>query len=80
MSLAWTNLTFDVAYEAGEGWSVRAECFHRGDVTRMNSSPWYDRLGADELLDVMAAMCEQAWEAKPLDGSRELEPPQLPFD
>jgi acyl-CoA synthetase (NDP forming) len=80
MSLQWTNLTFEVDYEPGEGFAVRAKAFHRGNAAELDRSPWYDQLTGDELLDVMAAMCEQAWERKPLDGARELEEPQLPFD
>ncbi len=79
MSLPWVNLTIDVDYEQGEGFAVRGKAFHRGDASTLDRSPWYDQLSGDELLDVMAALCEQAWEGKPLDGTRELEDPQLPF-
>jgi hypothetical protein len=80
MSLQWVNLTFHVDYEPGEGFCVQAKAFHRGDASRLDRSPWYDQLTGDELMDVMAAMCEQAWEGKSLDALRELEEPQLPFD
>jgi len=70
----------DVDYEGGDGWSVRMVATQRGDPARSDTSPWYDQLTGDELLEVIAVMCEQAWEGKALDGSGELEEPQLPFD
>ncbi len=78
MSMPWCELTLTVDYEPGEGFSVRGTARHRYDLDNVDQSPWYDQLAGDELLDVMATMCEQAWERKPLDGAPG--DPELPFD
>jgi hypothetical protein len=79
MSLPWTELVLDVKYGAGQGFAIQAKAIHRGDPDTLDISPWYVNLHGDELLDVMAVLCEQAWIGRPLDGTNGREEPQLPF-